>query len=214
MNLCIRHTLILSTLILAGCLSTRYGVDKETWEGLTEAQKTATISSYNRRKELKAEQRLLETEQRLLEAKEAQDRMLQETATAIENAPKIRILISRGFLSHKGTVYPIKRTEMTLKHGSAATLKLERAKETGTLLEIPLSYQRGRFIFGKDERTSFRKSSIQFLYEEDWKRGKRYSFQKMPVHSGFDGRISLEIKAIPSRENDDLLRLVIEELID
>lgn len=105
-------------------------------------------------------------------------------------------------------------------HGVTSTLRLNNPEGRKSLPKIPVAYLRGTFILGKDEGSSSIETSLQYVYEDDWKRGKIYSHQRIPIHAEVNGMLNLKIKAVSpyekdrEKDGDDLLMLLIKEALE
>ncbi len=198
----------MAVLLFAGCMSTQYGVDRETWDGMSEEQRNVTIAAYHERKQLEAERRLIEEKRRLIEAEAAQGRVSELIDDAIANAPRIEVSVWAGFLRNEDQVVGIDRTVLVLRYGQGAELEVKG--DHGQHSTVVVAYRRGCFIFGEGDGT------IEIPYEDDWHTKQLY-LERIPQEAKYSGTVHLGIRALGTEEEngeDSLLRLVVEELLD
>ena len=203
-----RLVILAFVLFVVGCESTRYGVDQETWDGLTDEQRSATIAGYNERKQLEAERRLIGEQRRLIEANMAQEQMAEQIEDAVMYAPRIKVSVWAGILRDEDKVYAIERTNLVLRHEQEAELKVE--DDEGVRSSVALAYRRGHFILGQGD------GAIEVPYEDGWRKGKLY-LERLPSKAEFSGTVHMDIRALSPEDedgDDDLLKAIILELLD
>lgn len=188
----------LATLI-SSCQSTVFGVDKEVWETLNEEQRTEAIRSYNKIKEVEAQERIEKERQK---RKHAEYR----SAEAEKNAKVIRVILKGGEIKKNKQTHKLRYEEAVITHGTISHFDFESYDETKkSLRSCKVTYKNGILKIGSTN--SSLEKAIELEYNETWKDGVNYKHLDFPFHADYDGWISLYITTKKDKDDHNSFKL-------
>jgi hypothetical protein len=194
MKFCKTFALIGLAGLLSSCQTTVFGVDQEVWKTLNEEQRTEAIRSYNKIKEMEAQERIEKERQK---RKHAEYR----SAEAEKNAKVIRVILNGGEITKHNEVHKLRYKENIITHGTSSRLNFEPYDgQKNSLKSCKISYKEGLLKIGEDD--GILDEAIEIEYNDSWRDGVSYKNLEFPSLADYDGWISLYIttKKSPSYE--------------
>jgi hypothetical protein len=171
-------------IISSGCKGSPYGIRKDVWDTLTEAQKNDTILAYNKRETIIAETRLHD--------KKIEAAKIEETNKVItESAKTIIIKVTSGDIRYGVHTIKVTSKEEEIEHNSSSILSFNQSQKIPKLRAMNISYKNGILYLGKNKQSFAH--PIEIPYNKRWSEGKEYKNLKFPSRAQFRGFITLHV---------------------
>ena len=176
-------TMGLLLFILSACTPMIYGVPQETWDGMNQEQRSATIEIYKERqlaRQIAAEERARQhaiylEEQRLMEEAEAEALRYQVEAIYRGNGnygDLLRVRIEKGTAYFRGQIRQYDPVAFQLAKGEIKDITIATTKNRRVTL---IAYYDGANLYLDGNKNTRQKNMSKILYDNRWSQGLTYT---------------------------------------